>query len=350
MTAVTTHGTANATIYSVGSVGKYYIDIYQGYPGAGYLNPDQNPSSGNWYPPYLPYQTTYTITSEPFVQTSSAGASGATAILPVLSLALVVGAFAFTPVMAFQKRKNGNSFFTGAVGRIAVAVVIAALVIAGTGVYLVYNNSTPTQSPAAGYVQQVSVVRPEIIVPQTTATSGPRITVSPNVATVGTTVNVTGLGFAPSSIVPVSWSTRAGNNLNGFTTVNKPLRNLTSSASGSFTFTMKVPYDLEGDHFISVGNLTRNSNATLYIERNATVTPSEGPAGSEITINLAGTGWDFNTNIVVIDYDNSYVGYACGFNSQGNITVILPLPGRLVSTRLTSIHQFIWVLPNHLRS
>ena len=32
MTAVTTHGTANATIYAVGSLGAHYIDIYQGYP------------------------------------------------------------------------------------------------------------------------------------------------------------------------------------------------------------------------------------------------------------------------------------------------------------------------------
>ena len=73
--------------------------------------------------------------------------------------------------------------------------------------------------------------------------------------------------------------------------------------------------------------MTRNSNATLYIQRDATVTPSEGPVGTEITIQLLGTGWDFNTNIVVIDYDNSYVGFACGFASQGNITVTIPAVG-----------------------
>ncbi len=71
MTAVTTRGSANATIYAVGTLGTHYIDIYQGYPGAAYLNPDQNPSSGNWFPPYLPYQTTFTITSEPYSQTST---------------------------------------------------------------------------------------------------------------------------------------------------------------------------------------------------------------------------------------------------------------------------------------
>jgi hypothetical protein len=326
MTAVTTHGTANATIYAVGSIGTHYIDIYQGYPGAAYLNPDQNPSFGNWYPPYLPFQTNYTITSEPFTQTSSASATGTSAILPILSLALVVGGLGLIPVMAFQKKKNG--LFWSAIGRIRVVVIIAGLLIAGTGAYFVYTHySTSTKTLTASYVPQVSAVIPEITVPQTNATSGPRITVIPNVATVGTMVNVTGSGFAPNSQLPVSWSTRVGNNLKGFNIVEKPLKNVTSGASGSFTFAMQVPSDLEGDHFISVGNLTLNSNATLYIQRDAMITPDEGPVGTEITIQLLGTGWDFNTNIVVIDYDNSYVGFACGFNSQGNITVTIPAVG-----------------------
>jgi hypothetical protein len=328
LTAVTTHGTANATIYAVGSIGTHYIDIYQGYPGAAYLNPDQNPSSGNWYPPYLPYQTTYTITSEPFTQTSSAGAGGALVILPILSIALVlVGAFVLVPLVAFQKRKNGRGFFTSGIGRIGVIVIIVALLVAGTALYFLYNYLTTSTKSSAKYVPQVSSVIPGITVPQTTATSGPRITVTPNVAIVGTTVNVTGSGFTPSSPLPVSWSTRVGNNLNGFKIVEKSLKNVTSDQSGSFTFTMRVPSDLEGDHFISVDNLTQNSNATLYIQRDATITPNEGPAGTEITIQLLGTGWDFNTNIVVIDYDNSYVGFACGFNSQGNITVTIPAVG-----------------------
>ena len=44
MTAVTTHGQANASIYAVGSMGTHFIDIYEGYPGAAYMNPAQHPS------------------------------------------------------------------------------------------------------------------------------------------------------------------------------------------------------------------------------------------------------------------------------------------------------------------
>jgi len=369
MTGVTTHGEGNFTFYAVGTVGLHYIDIYQGYPGPGYLNAEQIPSPSNlesYDPPYIPFHATYTITSGQVVSQSS---STALIALPLISLSIVLAAFVFTPIMAFQSRKSGKGFSTSAIGRIVVIVVIAALLIAGTGVYLVFNHSstqtitqtttqtatltstqtitqssTQTTSATAGYVPQDSVVRPVITVLQTTATSGPRISVKPNVATVGRTVNVTGAGFAANTNVPLSWSTEHGSNIQGYQKIYQSLRNVTTTVAGSFSFTMKVPVDLEGIHYIVAANLTQNSNATLYIERNATVTPNEGPEGTQIVIQLLGTGWDYNQNIVAIDYDNSFVGYACGFSSQGNITVVLTAAG---SPGIHSIDLYpsIWLGP-----
>ena len=348
MTAVTTHGEANFTFYAVGTVGVHYVDIYQGYPGPGYLNPDQNPSSGNWYPPYLPYQTTFTITSQPFAPaTSSAG--GFSMFLSILGVSLVAAAFILTPIMAFSGRNNGKeNWYRRAIGKLGIIVVIAALVIAGTGVFLVYHQDVskgPNITSIASYVPQATEVEPLITVPTNNATSGPRISVSPNLATVGTSVTVTGDGFPANSIVPLSWSTRQGNNLNGFANVEKPLKNVTTNSAGSFTLAMQVPSDLEGIHYISDGNLTLNSNATLYIQRSASISPSEGPIGTVITIHLLGTGWDFNTNIVAIDYDNSFVGYACGFNSQGNITVVIPAAG-LPGIHTIDLYPSIYLGPN----
>jgi hypothetical protein len=337
MTAATTRGEANFTLYAVGEMGVHYIDIYQGSPGPGYLNPDQNPSPGNWYPPYLPYQTTFTITSEPF--TSSGGdvsSNYSSIILPILFVGLVIAAFTLTPLVAFRNDKNKRSVLSRGVGKLVIIIVVAGLLIAGSAILLIYANQSTggsnSSKTVANYVPQVVVVRPQITVPTSNATSGPRISVNPNLATVGTIVNVTGSGFAPNSPLPVSWSTflKTGTystNLTGYSSVVGPLRNVTSNAAGSFSFDMKVPVDLEGDHFISVANQTPNSYATLYIERNATITPSEGPEGTPIIIQLVGTGWDWNTNIVAIDYDNAFVGYACGFNSEGNITVTIPAAG-----------------------
>lgn len=346
MTGVTTHGEANFTLYAVGEVGVHYIDIYQGYPGPAYLNAEQIPSPSNlesWYPPLIPFHANYTITSSQFTST---GTSTSSIVLPLFLLGLSIAALVSTPIMVFLGKKKGKGFSANAFGRIGIILIVAALLLAGTGVFLALNNSTaPSTSTTVNYVPQVSVVRPEISVLQNTVTSGPRINVTPNVATVGTIVNVTGAGFAANANVPLIWSTEHGSNIQGYQKVYQPLRNATTNANGSFSFTMKVPVDLEGIHFIaSAANLTRNSNATLYIERNATITPNEGPVGSQIVIQLLGTGWDYNTNIVAIDYDNSYVGYACGFSSQGNITVILTASGS-PGIHSIDIYPSIWLGP-----
>ena len=44
-------------------------------------------------------------------------------------------------------------------------------------------------------------------------------------------------------------------------------------------------------------------------------------------MHLKGVGWTQTANIYTLVYDNAYVGYACGFNSQGDITVYLPATG-----------------------
>ncbi len=90
---------------------------------------------------------------------------------------------------------------------------------------------------------------------------------------------------------------------------------------------MKVPPDLGGDHFIAAGNLTQNSNGTVFIQRSAVLSTTKGPQGTQIQVIMHGVGWDFNTNIVAVDYDNSYIGYACGFNSGGNVTVTIVATG-----------------------
>ena len=57
------------------------------------------------------------------------------------------------------------------------------------------------------------------------------------------------------------------------------------------------------------------------------MTPTSGPAGTPVTIHLKGVGWTEYDNIYVANYDNAYMGYACGFNSQGDVTVFLPISG-----------------------
>ena len=51
------------------------------------------------------------------------------------------------------------------------------------------------------------------------------------------------------------------------------------------------------------------------------ITPTSGPVGTPVTIHLKGVGWTEYDNIYVATYDNAYMGYACGFNSQGDVVI-----------------------------
>lgn len=320
MTGVTTHGQANFTFYVTGTVGHHTISVYNGYPGPAYLNSNQAPSSvsiTSYDPPLIPFHGQFNITAP----NSSIQSSGVSSIIPlnilgVSSLALVIIAFAFVTRSGSPARM-----------KFGAVLIIAALLLGGTALLFAYEPSSNAASSQQNYTPQATVIRPQITLPQITATSSPRISVAPNVATVGTVVNVTGFGFPPNTVTPLSWATHVGSHVNGFDSAIEPLRNVTTNAAGSFSFTMSVPYDLGGLHNITAPNVAPNGNATLYIERSAYINATQGPEGSMVTITMTGLGWTYQDNIAAVDYDNSFIGYVCGFNTNGNITLHLPVTG-----------------------
>ena len=51
------------------------------------------------------------------------------------------------------------------------------------------------------------------------------------------------------------------------------------------------------------------------------MSPASGRAGTAVTIHLKGVGWTEYDNIYAATYDNAYMGYACGFNTQGDVVI-----------------------------
>jgi len=190
-----------------------------------------------------------------------------------------------------------------------------------------FNITASPPLNASNFTPQATVIRPQVILPQVTANSGERMTVTPNVAPVGAVVNVTGLGFPPNTLTSLRWATHVGSHVVGFISTTKSLRNVTTNAAGSFSFIMNVPYDLGGLHNITAPGVAPNGNATLYIERSASISATQGPEGSMVNVTLTGLGWTYQDNIAAVDYDNSYMGYVCGFNTNGNITLHLVVTG-----------------------
>lgn len=350
MTALSSAGATNFTIYASGTPGTHYISILQGYPGPSYLNPQQGPPSSETqsvFPPYIPFYANFTVTPENVMAQSS------TTTDAFVHNSATVGAFALLAALAggafFVSRKEPDE--RKAISRAVIAIVIILVVaVAGIGLYAATSTkaasssttsstssstsmtSTTSAGPQVTFSPVATVVRPQITVPVSSATTGPRISVSPTIVSVGDNITVTGAGFTPNTQVPLVWTTYKGSNLLGYKAVDEPLRNVTAASDGTFSFIMKVHSDLGGIHYIAAGNLTENSNGTVFIQRSARLSTTEGPQGTMIQVIMQGVGYTFNTNIVAADYDNSYIGYGCGFNSGGNVTI------NIVATGAPGIH------------
>jgi len=312
-TAISTRGTSNFTIYATGTPGTHLIQAYGAYPGPGYLNPQQSP-----YPTPV-FTSEFSIT--PGASGGGSGLSGSTVVGALAIVAAVLAAGGLFVSIGRIDPERRRAFAKG----LGAAMIVVAIAVAGIAGYLAFAPTS--SSTSVSFTPQATVDRPLIAVPQSNVTTGPRISVSPDIASVGQNVTVNGAGFPANQQEPLSWSTRKGNNLLGYELVAEPLRTVTTGSSGSFSFTMKVPADLGGFHYISIGNLTENSNGTLFIQRSASINATQGPAGTVVAITMYGVGWTFDTNIAALDYDNSYIGFGCGFNSGGNVTFYLTVSG-----------------------
>ena len=161
--------------------------------------------------------------------------------------------------------------------------------------------------------------------------SGPALWTDTAVGTVGTPLTIQGSGLPAGKQVELVWFRVVGSRVSGkgWDEVSTSLGKVTVGDNGTVVFPLKALDDLGGPHRIEV-----QVNGTKLAETSFTITPSafdiapqSGPVGTTITVHLKGVGWTETANIYNVVYDNAYMGYACGFNSQGDVTVYLPATG-----------------------
>ena len=99
---------------------------------------------------------------------------------------------------------------------------------------------------------------------------------------------------------------------------------ITVDADGRIDWPLTIPDDLGGLHGLALcERATTWSRGRYFVIETSIVdmSPRSGPAGTPVTIHLKGVGWTEYDNIYVATYDNAYMGYACGFNSQGDVVI-----------------------------
>jgi len=188
-------------------------------------------------------------------------------------------------------------------------------------------------------------------------------TLTPNTGPVLTTTALSVTGLPINGPVNLVWSTVVGNRVNCTSTCwafsSIPLGAATIT-NGTLAQQITVPDNLGGWHVVQVMNGTTieaqvpfyvkesivpftNSSGKVISEGLATANLSNSAAalaagqsgvgshtfkdGQEFTISIKGVGWTQLDNTLGVDYDNSYIGYSCGFNSNGYMVVHLKAIG-----------------------
>jgi hypothetical protein len=183
-------------------------------------------------------------------------------------------------------------------------------------------RTTPGATRDAAYVEPY---QPQPV-PQTEAgKAGARLTLSPTQGAVGTRAVLKGEGFAAAAPMRLVWETSVGSRVTdaGFTPQENEIGEIKADASGRIERTVIVPDDLGGLHGLAVRRGDDVvARAHFVIETSIVeISPRSGPAGTPVTIHLKGVGWTEYDNIYVATYDNAYMGYACGFNSHGDVVI-----------------------------
>ena len=162
--------------------------------------------------------------------------------------------------------------------------------------------------------------------------SGARLTVMPTQGPVGTRVVLTGEGFAAGAPMRIAWETAVGSRVTeaGFTPLENEIGEITADASGRIQRTLIVPEDLGGLHALTVRRGDDVAARAHFVIETSIVemSPRSGPPGTPVTIHLKGVGWTEYDNIYVATYDNAYMGYACGFNSHGDVVINFTATGQ----------------------
>jgi len=153
---------------------------------------------------------------------------------------------------------------------------------------------------------------------------------SPRFSGVGETVKVSSSGLEPGKTYKLNWTRVIGNRMTGqgWEDISIPVADAKADGSGRAEFAFKTPDDLGGTHGLWIDTGEDKQIGTHFIKATALpIDVTKGPVGTAFTIHLKGVGWTETANIMHLVYDNSYNGYVCAFNSQGDVEINMQATG-----------------------
>lgn len=159
-----------------------------------------------------------------------------------------------------------------------------------------------------------------------------------------TTIRATGLTAGQPYVV--QWASVVGNRVNCtgqcWNFVNQVLGSGVAGADGTASSNITVPDGLGGWHAVQVVQAGQVKAQTSYfVKRTFVSIPKTVKAGEPFIVELKGVGWTQLDNTVAVTYDNAYIGYACGFNSNGYVRIQLFATGKK-GTHLIDLYPLLY--------
>ena len=146
--------------------------------------------------------------------------------------------------------------------------------------------------------------------------------------TVHSKVTIAATGMTSNSPVQMYFVTVVGSRVNCtgvcWNNVSTPLGTARVSG-GQVHANVTIPDGLGGWHVIELAQgSTAIAQVPFYVKESIVgqgVSSIRVKEGTHFVVHLKGVGWTQFDNTLAVDYDNSFVGYACGFNSNGDMVV-----------------------------
>jgi hypothetical protein len=152
-------------------------------------------------------------------------------------------------------------------------------------------------------------------------------------------------GLTPNSPVDVYWVTARGNRVtaSGWALAEAPLFSGQAGADGSLTASVDIPDDLGGWHVVKLMQAKQVvGQVPFFVQRSLdSVSATRVKAGDTVVVHLKGIGWTELDNGVAMTYDNAFAGYACGFNSDGDVTLQVIATGA-PGTHLIDLYPMVY--------
>lgn len=185
--------------------------------------------------------------------------------------------------------------------------------------------------PAPARVARLSQAAARAMVPTSDPAPGVSVTAAPGAGPILSRIDLSAKGLRGGGPADIVWATMgAGNRMTGMSPViTNKLATATVKPDGSLAQRLAVPDDLGGWHMIQLVQDGKIVASTPYFVQRSlvAVAPARVKPGERFKVEIKGIGWTELDNGVAVTYDNAYEGYACGFNSRGDVTIYLTATG-----------------------